>query len=128
MMIKEFYDRKGTNLLIEHNRTNVILKTNKENITKDYYLSLYFDKNVFEEMIKYLEGISKTIWKDFEPKEANSINSDYAEYFDKKYDNNGYLTIFCDSALKIERPSDDCPYMYKFNKRRMESFIYDLKK
>lgn len=60
MSIKEFIDENGTNLIIEHNKTNIVFKT--------------------------------------------------------------------DNKIKIERPCEDCQYMYKFNKRRMESFIYDLKK
>lgn len=127
MSIKEFIGKYGVNLIIESNKTNIILKTDSKNIERDYYLNIYFNKEVFKELIKYIESISNKIWKDFTPKEANSISSDYEEYYDSKYDNNGYLSIG-ESFLKIERPHIECPYMYKFNKRRMESFIYDLSK
>lgn len=127
MGTKEFVDRYGINFIIENNRTNIVFKTDSKNIERNYYLKLYFHKDVFKEMIKYLENVSKDIWKDFNPKEANSISSDYGEYYDRKYDNNGYLSVK-ENFLSIERPCGNCPYMYKFNKRRMESFIYDLNK
>ena len=125
MVTKEFVDSNELNLIIEHNKVNIIFKTDIKNIERNYYLNLHFSKDIFKQITKYLESISKDIWKDFYPKEADSISSDYEEYYDKKYDNNGCLEILKD-GLKIERPYEDCPYMYKFNKRRMESFIYDL--
>ena len=127
MVCKEFIDIYGTNLIVEHNGTNILLKTDNKNIERNYYLKLYFSKDVFKEITKCLESISKDMWKDFNSKEADSISSDYEEYYDRKYDNNGYLTIK-EGFLSIERPCETCPYMYKFNKRKMESFIYDLNK
>lgn len=122
---KEFIDKKGVNLIIEHNKTNIVFKTDNKNIERNYYLNLYFSETAFKEIIKYLEEISKDIWRNFNPKEADSVSSDYEEYYDRKYDNNGYLSIK-ENFFNIERPYIDCPYMYKFNKRRMESFIHDL--
>ena len=127
MSSKEFIDKYGVNLIIESNRNNIIFKTDSKNVKRDYYLNVYFDKEVFEELIKYTESISNKIWNDFTPKEADSISSDYAEYYDRKYNNNGCLSIG-ENFFKIERPCIECPYMYKFNKRRMESFMYDLNK
>ncbi|WP_052406373.1 hypothetical protein [Clostridium culturomicium] len=126
MAAKEFIDSYGVNLIIDNNKTNILLKTDNKNIEGDYYLKLYFSKDSLKELLKYLESVSNEIWKDFTPREANSITSDYEEYYDRKYDNNGYLKIK-GNCLKIEGPFEDCPYMYKFNKRRMESFIYDLR-
>ena len=127
MSSKEFIDKYGVNLIIESNKNNIIFKTDSKNVKRDYYLNVYFDKEVFEELIKYTESISNKIWNDFTPKEADSISSDYAEYYDRKYDNNGCLSIG-ENFFGIERPCIECPYMYKFNKRRMESFMYDLNK
>ena len=127
MSSKEFIDKYGVNLIIESNKNNIIFKTDSKNVKRDYYLNVYFNKEVFEELIKYTESISNKIWNDFTPKEADSISSDYAEYYDRKYDNNGCLSIG-ENFFRIERPCIECPYMYKFNKRRMESFMYDLNK
>lgn len=127
MISKEFIDKYGANLVVEHSKTNIIFKTDEKNIKNNYDLKLYFTKSVTKELTEYLEYISKQIWDDFKPKIANSISSDYDEYYDRKYDNNGYLRICENNILQMERPDENCPYMYKFNKRRMESFIYDLK-
>lgn len=128
MISKEFIDKYGVNLVVEHNRTNIIFKTDAKNIKNEYNLKLYFAESVFKEVVQYLENIAREIWKDFSPKVTDSASSDYAEYYDRKYDNNGYLSILKDCVFSIERPYKDTPYMYKFNKRRMESFIYDLRK
>lgn len=128
MISKEFIDKYGVNLVVEHSKTNIIFKTDVKNIKNKYDVQLCFIESVAKELTEYLEYISKQIWNDFNPKIANSISSDYAEYYDRKYDNEGYLSIFKENVIKIERPDENCPYMYKFNKKRMESFIYDLKK
>lgn len=91
-MIKEFIDKYGTNLIVEYNKTNIIFKTNDKNIRNNYVLKLYFDENVFKELI----------WNNFNPKVADSIGSDYSEYYDRKYDNNGYLNIYRDFSIRIE--------------------------
>lgn len=127
-MTKEFYDEKGVNLIIEHNKSNVTFKTDDKNIKKEYSLNCCFNENTFKEIRDYLTSISCEIWKDFNPKIANSMSSDYTEYYDKKFDSNGYLSVYEEGVISIERPSKECPYMYKFNKRRMESFMYDLNK
>lgn len=124
----EFVDKYGANLIVEYNKTNVLFKTDYKNIRNKYVLKLYFEEDIFKELIICLKIISEQIWKDFIPKIADSTKSDYDEYYDRKYDNNGYLNVYRDCILRVERPSEDCSYMYKFNKRRMESFIYDLKK
>ena len=128
MVSKEFIDKYGVNLVVEHNKTNIIFKTDVKNIKNEYYLKLYFTESVFKEIVDYLENIENEIWKGFNLKVADSVSSDYVEYYDRKYDNNGYLSILKNYVFSIERPYKDIPYMYKFNKRRMESFIYDLRK
>ena len=128
MVSKEFIDKYGVNLVVEHNKTNIIFKTDVKNIKNEYYLKLYFTESVFKEIVDYLENIANEIWKGFNLKVADSVSSDYVEYYDRKYDNNGYLSILKNYVFSIERPYKDIPYMYKFNKRRMESFIYDLRK
>lgn len=124
MVSKEFIDKYGVNLVAD--KTNVIFKTDVKNIKNEYYF--YFTKSVFKEIVDYLENIENEIWKGFNLKVADSVSSDYVEYYDRKYDNNGYLSILENYVFSIERPYKDTSYMYKFNKRRMESFIYDLRK
>ena len=126
--MREFIDRHGVNLIIKYNKTNIILETDNKNITNNYVLKLHFDDDILKELRSYLEMIAKQIWCDFTPKEADSLRSDYTEYYDRKSDNNAYLNLYINGALRIEKPSKDTLYMYKFNKRRMESFIYDFAK
>ena len=52
-MIKEFYDEKGINLIIEHNKSNVTFKTDDKNIKKEYSLECYFNANTFKEIRDY---------------------------------------------------------------------------
>lgn len=125
--MNEFIDKYGVNLIIEHNKTNIVFKTSDKNI-QNYRLELYFNEDTIKKITEYLNEISKNIWSDFKPKEATSMSSDYWEYYDRKYDNNGYLSMHKRPCLVIERPDLECPYLYKFNKKRMESFIYDLNK
>jgi hypothetical protein len=60
------------------------------------------------------------------PKEAQSEGADYYEYYDREFDNNGYLSIR-DNALEIGRPILESNKLYQFNKKKMESFIYDFR-
>lgn len=120
----EFKDKHGANLIVESNKNNIIFKTNDDNIENDYFVYLYFEEDTFKNLLQNLESISKSVWPNFSPKEATDLTSDYEEYYDKKYDAEGELSVKYHSMC-IGRPSKDCPYMYKFNKRRMESFIFD---
>lgn len=126
--MKEFIDKYGANLIIKHNKSNIILETDNKNIKNNYFLILHFEDDTFKELRSYLETIAKQIWCDFTPKEANSFSSDYEEYYDRKYDNNAYLNLYINGALRIEKPDSNSSYLYKFNKKRTESFIYDLAK
>ena len=125
--MREFLDTNGVNLIIKFNKTNIILETDEKNIDRGYFVRIKFSKDVLNDMKNYLETIANQIWDDFTPKEASSLSSDYEEYYDRKYDNNAYLKLSKDGSLRIEKPDKDSLYMYKFNKKRMESFIYDLK-
>lgn len=92
---------------------------------------MYFTSETFTKIIQYLfdladELCSECKWKDFKLKEATSLGSDYAEYYDRKFDAEGCLDIK-ENALIFERPSNESLILYKFNKRRLESFLYDVK-
>ena len=122
-MSKEFIGKYGVNLIIENKKGFIFLKTDNENL-KGYYLRVYFEKETFKEMIQYITEISKEMWENFTPKEAEKFNEDYTEYYDRKYDNSGCLSLG-DCCLIIETPSLEAEYVYKFNKKRTESFVFD---
>lgn len=127
-IMKEFVDEYGVNLIVTHNKNNIILETNSKNLTNDLFVRIVFDNDIFKEFRDYLETLAKDLWSDFSPKEATSFSSDYDEYYDRKYDNSACLSFNKSGVLRIEKPATDCLYLYKFNKRRLESFIYDLTK
>jgi Txe/YoeB family toxin of Txe-Axe toxin-antitoxin module len=114
-------------LIIKNSKSAVIFEIDKSKESKDYKFSFQFTSEVFNELLKYVEMIANKAWANLMPKEAISMSSDYNEYYDRKLDNNGYLAIG-ENILLIERPSLDSERIYQFNKRKMESFIYDFRK
>lgn len=127
-MEKIFSSMEGYNLAIRNSRKTILLELKNYIINKDkkrFLFELHFEEKVFKELEKYLYDIAKETWEDFIPKEADCMRADYTEYYSRKYDNNGYLYLR-ENSLKIDRPSVEDMTLYKFNKRRMESFIYDI--
>ena len=61
------------------------------------------------------------------PKEATSDRNDYWQYYDRELDNNGYLSIK-NGEMTFELPAYHLGSIrcYKFNKAKVQSFIYDL--
>ena len=92
-----------------------------------------FTQDEFKEFLVYMEQIANESWKNFAPKEAVSPGSDYWEYYDRDFDNNGYLTVgkyYINLEGPASQPKTSNPIvrLYKFNKRKFESFVYDLRK
>lgn len=90
-----------------------------------------FSKDEFKEFLVYMEQIANEAWKNFTPKEADSLGADYADYYDKEFDNEGSLSVgkyFVDVDGPFNQPKTSNPIvrLYKFNKRKFESFVYDL--
>lgn len=111
-------------LVVKSEKSKVIFENNSG---KKYTKIFLFTDCEFKEFIEYIQFVSNQVWKNIIPKEAQSEASDYYEYYDKELDNNGYLMIG-ENNLSIERPSLESNRMYQFNKRKMESFLYDLQK
>ncbi|RKJ71334.1 hypothetical protein D7X33_22390 [Butyricicoccus sp. 1XD8-22] len=143
-----FTDLKGEQLIVRHRKSAVFFHREadltKENRYKSPYSDgeyveqselvrkYYFDEEGFKELLGYLETVALESWKGFEPKDADSMGADYYEYYDTEFDNNGYLSINS-KYLRVEAPNQlkengSCIRMYKFNKRKFESFIYDFRK
>lgn len=92
-----------------------------------------FSEDEFKEFVAYMEQIANEAWKNFIPKEADSLGADYAEYYDRDFDNEGSLWVgkyYINLHGPANQPKTDNPMvrLYKFNKRKFESFIYDLRK
>lgn len=116
---KVFTDEHGRKLIVQVNRSNIQLYSERADIL-DY--RFYLDTT---DLLTYLKEQATRIWKSFCPKEADSFGSDYAEFYDKATDNNGYLD-YRNEILLFESPSEETTLLYQFNKRRTESFIYDM--
>ncbi|AMB18747.1 hypothetical protein BH780_gp164 [Bacillus phage Eldridge] len=112
-------------LVVKHRKSAVILELRDENNT-DYRFTFPFNSlEEFNEFSSYMYQVATKVWPSHTPKQATSDGADYWEYYDREMDNNGYLTLYREK-LCIERPSLDNKRMYQFNKRKMESFLYDL--
>ena len=114
-----FNDGNGRKLIVRVNRSNIQIHTEEKQIL-DY--RFYLDS---DEILHYLKEQATKVWKSFRPKEADSFGADYAEFYDRATDNNGLLE-YRDEMLIFESPSKETTLLFQFNKRKMESFIYDM--
>lgn len=119
MKERTFKDKHGRKIIVRTNRSNIQIHTEEKQIL-DY--RFYLDS---VEILHYLKEQATKVWKSFRPKEANSFGADYWEFYDKNTDNNGYLEV-SKEALVFQSSSDETTLLYQFNKRKMESFIYDM--
>ena len=85
--------------------------------------------NITEDFVSSFKALAFSIWKDLKPKEATSEGSDYWEYYDRELDNNGYIYIK-NGEMEFHLPAYHLGSIrcYKFNKAKVQSFIYDLEK
>lgn len=114
-----FKDEHGRKVIVRVTKSNIQIHTEEKKII-DY--RFYLDS---DEILHYLKEQATRIWKSFHTKEADSLSSDYFEFYDRRTDANGYLE-YRNEMLIFESPSEETTLLYQFNKRRMESFIYDM--
>lgn len=114
-----FEDKHGRKVIVKVNKSNIQIHSEKKDLL-DY--RFYLDST---DLLKFLKEQATRIWKSFYPKEADSLGSDYFEFYDRGTDANGYLE-YRNEMLIFESPSEKTTLLYQFNKRRMESFVYDM--
>lgn len=106
-------------------KTNIELHVNSEKMREQ----IEFTKEEFKNFVDELKGKAITVWKDkFELKEISSMGNDYWEYYDRKYDNNGYLSVGKRTngyMVTIERPCEDSHRFYQLNKAKSQTFLND---
>lgn len=126
---KRFKSLEGLELVVKNRKSAVIFEIDQDEANENdrFSFRFQFTPEDFWELLKYIELIANESWSNLTPREANSFESDYCEYYDKKFDSNGDLTIR-QNTLLFTRPSLSSKKLYQFNKRRMESFIYDFRK
>lgn len=89
------------------------------------YQHFKFTKDEFKAFLEHFVTACEFAWADISPKDANSLMSDYWEYYSKEFDNNGYLNVK-PYAISIDPPYGSTKELYKFNKPRARSFLHDL--
>ncbi len=114
-------------LVIKHRKSAIIFENASGKKEKKERFSYKFSEDEFKDFAAYIEEIANEAWSSIVPKEANSLGSDYAEYYDRKYDANGYLAIG-ENVISIDAPYWSVDTLYQFNKPKIQSFIYDLRK
>lgn len=112
-------------MIITREKTGIDL-----NVLSDFMEErLVFNKGEFKDLIDELKTVALEIWGDkFELKEVTGMGNDYYEYYDRKYDNNGYLSVvkkYNDFIVKIERPCKESHRFYRLNKAKAQTFIND---
>lgn len=128
MNYKVFTSTSGLELIVKYRKLAVIFEANKEQaMGRKYDFTFEFTSNVFSELLEYIEEISNKSWENLTPKECDSFVSDYYEYYDRPLDNKGYLRME-KNVLFLKRPTLESERLYKFDKRKIQSFIYDLRK
>jgi hypothetical protein len=144
MKEKIFTDINGEHLIVKHRKSAVfferIADLEKENRYHPDLISIeelkrtyYFTEVMFKSFCDYCNHIANESWKNFSPKEADSWGADYDDYYDQDFDNNGSLIIrknemFIEGPYSQPKKNGERVRLIKFNKRKFESFVYDLNK
>jgi len=126
MNTKTFISENGLDLVIKSKKSAIIFEIGGVN-TEKYKFIFTFKPHVFKYLFEYIEFEARECWSGLELKEADSLSSDYNEYYDKEFDNEGYLNIK-NNSLEIERPILENNRLYKFDKKKVQSFLYDFNK
>ncbi|PAD70651.1 hypothetical protein CHH83_02275 [Bacillus sp. 7586-K] len=114
-------------LVVKHRKSAIVFENSAGKKEREEHFSYEFTEEEFKDFALYIEEIANEAWSNVVPKEAHSLGSDYAEYYDRKYDANGDLFIG-DNGISIIAPYWSIDTLYQFNKPKIQSFIYDLHK
>lgn len=123
MQSKAFTDNHGVVLIIKQTKNSVIFELARDE--KGHHFDLRFTPEEYRELMAYIDTVAHDAWPNLVLRDATSAASDYDEYYDRELDNNGQLTIGKYDNLKISRPMETHKRMYKFTKRKMETFLFD---
>jgi hypothetical protein len=114
-------------LVVKHRRSAIILENENGKSEAETRFSYSFTNEELVKFIEYLHEAADEAWSNIIPKEAHSMGSDYDEYYDRRYDNNGYLSL-TDTGISINAPHLSKDTLYQFNKAKIQTFLYDLEK
>lgn len=120
-------------LVVKHRKSAIIFEaaegvpTTHGTPKTDERRTYWFGQEGLAAFVDYIEEIANEAWSNITPKEAQSPGADYWEYYDREYDNNGYLAI-ATMGIRIDPPHGSTGKLYQFNKAKIQSFIYDCRK
>ena len=129
MRAETFEDVNEKSLKVVTNRSNIQFVMPDDEAPSNSEI-FEFSRNEFNRFKEYLEADANCICKNLNPRVADSFESDYDEYYDREYNNEGGLKYIDREAstilLSLWPPYGSTNRLYQFNKRRMESFLFDL--
>lgn len=108
-------------------KSTVLVKIHEKDSLDEKNSLTVISGDMFDYFKEFIKEAAEDAWGNLKPKEASSMGANYYEYYDKELDNKGYLSIK-GKEIHFERPQKDHRRVYKFNKRKMESFLFDLEK
>lgn len=114
----------GRMLKVVHRKSALFFELTED--AKGFRFSFRFDAETFQALIQYIEESASASWDKLVIKEVDSFGNDYWEYYSKELDNNGYLSIK-PLLLDVERPALESLELYKFNKAKMGTFLFDAR-
>ncbi|MGX1195825.1 hypothetical protein [Metabacillus sp. SLBN-84] len=114
-------------LVVKHRRSAIFFENEAGKSEQESEFTYAFTPEEQRVFVEYLQQAANESWENAQPKEAYSIGSDYWDYYDRRYDNNGYLSII-DAGIAISAPHLSKDTLYQFNKAKIQSFLYDLER
>ncbi|PEE33749.1 hypothetical protein CN271_20830 [Bacillus cereus] len=121
-----FEDAQGSKLYVSPKSKSVEFLADTDHSGK-----FLFDEEESTNLINYLMDLGKRVKPDFAPKYGNSAGSDMYEYYDRKYDNNGY----CNATRRLDTVviSFDKPYgseerLYLMTMPKLADLLWAIKK
>lgn len=124
MEYKIFKDLNSRELLVKSSKNLIVFSRTEINCRRITY---QFDPVIFKDLFEYLKDIASKSWKNIELRDVTSFGNDYSEYYDKEFDNNGQLGISL-NQLELAGPVSYSPKLFQFNKKKIETFLYDFNK
>lgn len=136
MIVKDINDNEIFEVEMESNletKNNIII-LKMEETSGDEVISGIISEEEAKNLYNFLLSRAKDKWKTIEIKDVTSAGNDYYDYYDRKFDNNG----FADLNPSSRELSFDCVYTgskdvktriaYKFNKAKIQTYLFDLRK
>lgn len=87
------------------------------------------DQEQFDSFYRQLFSLATEVWGEIELKEVTGLGNDYGEYYDRELDNDGSASIGSESiSFRPPAPHLESNRLYRFTKRKIETYLYDLRK